>query len=84
MKYYHPQSDFYNKLKLPVPEAISHGTEEDVSKRLVKLEAKSWRLEGNKLIAETEMGPVVNLIPTDYIMRGIDSNGLPILDKIKQ
>jgi hypothetical protein len=62
MRYFHPESDFYNKLKLPVPEATPHGTEEDISKKLVKLEAKSWRLEGNKLIAETEMGPVVNLI----------------------
>lgn len=84
MKYYHPQSDFYNKLKLPVPEAIAHGTEKDISELLEKLEPKSWRLEGNRLIAETDQGTLVNLIPTDRIMTGTDDKGLPVFAKIKQ
>ena len=82
MKYYHPEADFLRKYNIPSPETISHGTELDVQDKLKAPDILSWRLEGNRLIAETEMGPIVNLIPSDRIMTGLDDKGLPILAKI--
>ena len=55
---------------------------EDLEKNMKKLKPNSWRLEGNKLIGETEFGPLVNYIPTDYICKGSDADGLPILEKV--
>lgn len=82
--YYHPQHDFYAKRNIAPPEAVPHGTEEDLEKRFEKLLPHSWRLEGNKLIGETSQGPLINFIPTDYILVGVDEDGLPILEKISQ
>jgi len=80
-KYYHPQTDQYRKWGLEPPETIPHGTEGEIKEKLTRLKPNSWRLEGNKLIGETEMGPLVNFIPTDYILTGT-KNGLPIFKKI--
>ena len=82
-KYFHPQSDFFRKYNLTPPEAITHGTEEDIKIRLTELLPNSWRLEGNKLIGETAMGPLVNFIPTDYILTGTNDKGLPVFQKIE-
>lgn len=82
-KYYHPDTDFYRKvLDQAAPKATAHGTEEDIREKLVTLKAHSWKMEGNKLTAQTEMGPLVQYIPTDYICAGTDDKGLPILTKV--
>jgi hypothetical protein len=65
------------------PSREAHGLEDDIRKNLRKLLPNSWKLEGNKLTGMTEVGPLVQFIPTDYICRGTDKDGLPILDKIK-
>lgn len=82
-KYYHPEADFLRKLGVKPPESVVHGTEEELSKKLTQLKPNSWKLEGNKLIGETEMGRLVQTIPTDYICAGTDERGLPILQKIQ-
>lgn len=65
-----------------LPSRESHGLSvDDIAKRVEKLSPTNWRLEGNKLIADTEMGPLINYIPTDYILTGVENN-LPILKKI--
>lgn len=81
-RYYHPDTDFIRKLGATPPTAQTHGTEDDIAQRLKPLKPNSWRLEGNKLISQTEMGVLVQTIPTDYICRGTDDKGLPILEKI--
>lgn len=68
------------------PTQDKHGVdspENPISDKLEKLQPRNWRLEGNKLIADTAMGPLVQFIPTDLILTGIDENGLPILTKIE-
>lgn len=82
--YYHPQSDFFRRFNMPAPSTISHGLEEDIKEKLTELKPNSWRLEGNKLIGETEMGPLVNFIPTNYILEGTDDNGLPIFRNLDE
>lgn len=75
--------DWYSKKGLEPPEHISHGLNaDDISTRLQPLKAQSWRLEGNRLIAKTSMGEVVNLIDPSYIMVGVDQQNLPILKKV--
>lgn len=82
MKYYHPDTDFIRKLGAAPPIATPHVTEEEILKNMKQLKPNSWRLEGNKLIGDTEMGRLVQFIPTDYICKGTDDKGLPILEKI--
>jgi hypothetical protein len=76
------QINQFKEWKVPLPTREPHGTEEDIRANLKPLTPSKWRLEGNKLIAETDMGELVNYIPTDYIMKGVDEQGLPILKKI--
>lgn len=82
MNYYHPDTDFFRKYGLSPPETISHGTEEDISERLKPSKPTNWRLEGNKLIADTEIGQIVNFIDPGYICTGTDNHGHPVLKRI--
>lgn len=59
-----------------------HGTEEDIKKNLQTLYPNSWSLEGNLLRGQTAMGELVQTIPPNYILKGTDERGLPILEKI--
>lgn len=68
-----------------LPSRDPHGTdspETPISDRLEKLQLRNWRLKGNKLIADSDLGEYAYLIPTDYILTGTDENNLPILKKI--
>lgn len=72
---------FYKKHGVKPPESFSHGTEEDIKSKLKELRPNSWRLEGNILYGQTDMGELRQTIPTDYICVGTD-NGLPVLQKV--
>lgn len=76
--------DWFNRHGVLPPAHTSHGvTLDDITEKLQPLKARSWRLEGNRLIAKTDMGDVVNYIPPNYIMTGIDKdNNLPILKRL--
>jgi len=65
------------------PEHIPHGNADDVRQNLKRLKPNSWHMEGNQLIGETEMGPLCQFLPTDYICLGTDSEGMPKLKKIE-
>lgn len=68
---------------LPAHQSHAEDSEENpISKKLKRLEITDWKLEGNLLTAKTEMGPFVQNISTDYILDGVDSEGLPIFRKI--
>lgn len=67
--------------KMP-PSREIHGAGDDISKNLKKLEPTNWQLEGNVLKADTEWGELVQTIPTDYILDGVDENNLPKFKKI--
>ncbi len=59
-----------------------HGTDEDIKENLKPIRPTKWRQEGNKLIGDTEMGRVVQFVPTDMMLQGTDEKGLPILKKV--
>lgn len=76
--------NWYRKQGQEPPERISHDlTPDDISERVKPLNPTNWRQEGNKLIADTDMGKLVQFIPTNLLFNGVDKNGLPILTKIK-
>jgi hypothetical protein len=64
------------------PTSEGHGTPEEIRANLKRAQCSNWRLEGNVLYADTDFGPLVQTIPTNYICRGTDSEGLPILAKL--
>ena len=72
----------FQEWKLPLPTREAHGTPEDIRSNLKRLTPRNWRLQGNKLIADTDFGPLINYISTDYILKGTDKDGLPILVKL--
>lgn len=61
---------------------FAHGTDEDIRKQLTPMKITKWTQEGNKLIGESEMGKIVNPIPTNMQLSGTDKNGMPILVKL--
>lgn len=76
------QKEMYERWGKTPPTSEPHGTPEEIAKNMVKLKPTSWRQEGNKLIGETPMGPLVQFIPTDMLLMGTDEKGLPILQKM--
>lgn len=80
--YFHPDTDFIRKLGAALPTVATHTTEEDIKKNMKQLLPNSWRLEGNTLTGETDMGPLVQTIDPAYILIGVDDNGLPMFRKV--
>lgn len=66
----------------PLPAIKVHGYPDEIRENLKRLQPKTWRLEGNKLTGDTEMGPLVQFIPTNYLLTGTDDNGLPVFKKV--
>ena len=79
---YSKEDKQYVKWGVPPPERSSHGTPDEIRASLVKAVCTNWRLEGNKLTADTNLGTLVQFIPTDMVCDGTDSQGLPILRKL--
>lgn len=76
--------DWFNRHGLTPPSHTSHGaTPDDIRDKLRPLHVRSWRLEGNRLVAKTDMGDVVNYIDPRYIMTGVDANNLPVFKRLE-
>jgi len=70
-------------MDVPKPLHLEHGVNtEDIGKNLKRLNTTNWKLEGNVLTAETEMGKLTQKVPTDVILTGEDAEGLPVFKKI--
>ena len=71
--------------KIPRPSHDVHGAdspEHPISENLKGVNPRNWRQEGNQLIADTDMGPLVQTIPVDYLLEGTDDHGLPKFRKV--
>lgn len=66
----------------PLPSRDAHGTDDDIRSNLKSVNPRNWTLEGNKLIADTEVGKLVQTIPTSHILIGTDAQGLPIFKQV--
>lgn len=72
----------YEKLGISPPTSEGHGTDDDIRQNMKRLIPNSWRLEGDQLIGETEMGTLCQKIPTSHILVSTDTNGLPVFRRI--
>lgn len=72
----------YEALGIEPPKHAEHGSDEDIRKLMVKAVPIRWFQRGNELVAETELGELVNFIPTDMQLTGVDKDNLPVLRKI--
>lgn len=75
-------AELYEQEGKTLPSSQPHGSDDDIRQKMVKLLPNSWKLEGNRLSGMTEMGELVQHIPTTHILLGTDEKGLPILKKI--
>lgn len=73
----------YDRWNVPRPSHTPHGTEQDIQANLSSVKPRNWRQEGNRLIADTDWGELVQLIPVDYLLDGIDERGLPKFKRIE-
>ena len=74
--------EMYQRWGAEAPSHDEHGTIEDILERMEHASVTEWRMEGNELHAQTNHGPVVQTIPTDYILFGTDAEGLPVFKKV--
>lgn len=76
----------FDKWRVARPSHDAHGVqdtwENPLSKQLVSGNPRNWRMVGNQLHCDTDFGPLMQLIPTDYVCHGTDEKGLPILKKV--
>ena len=59
-----------------------HGSDKDIREYLTPEMPTRWIQEGNQLIGESEKGRFVQNIPTNKLLVGTDSKGLPIFKDI--
>lgn len=81
----HPDDRWYIKRGVDPPKRTQHGTdspEDPISNKMRQLKPTNWRQNGNRLIADTEMGTLVRFIPTDRLFTGVDKEGNPQFRKI--
>ena len=77
-----PAKTEYEKLGIPEPSHEEHLDVADIPNRMRRLMPNSWKLQGNELVGMTEMGPLVQRIPPNLILKGTDSKGLPVFEKV--
>ncbi len=66
----------------PLPTRDAHGTPEEIRSNLEQAKPTNWRMEGNKLVADTQFGPLAQYLPTDVILTGTDDEGMPTFRKV--
>jgi hypothetical protein len=77
--------DWFQKHGQALPVHETHGEdsqENPISRKLQSVNPRNWRLNGNVLIADTDMGTLKQTIPPDYILTG-EKNGLPTFKKFE-
>lgn len=76
----------FERWKVAPPSHEEHGVadtfEHPLRERLISGNCTNWRLEGNELCCDSDFGPLRQVIPTDYIMTGVDAKGLPVFKKV--
>lgn len=72
----------YQALGVEPPKHFDHGSDADIRANMQRATPIRWFQRGNELVAETELGEVVNFLPTDMQLTGVDKDNLPILTKL--
>lgn len=66
-----------------VPTSDHHGTEEDIRAQLRPMMPRNWRMEGNMLIGDTDLGVFQQRMPTNVILTGTDAEGKPVFKTLE-
>lgn len=72
----------FSRWQKPLPSIKAHGYPDEIRENLKQMKPKTWKLQGNKLIGDTEMGELAQFIPTNYVLLKTDEDGLPVFKKI--
>lgn len=67
----------FEKHAIEAPSHIPHYTDEEREKFKVKAH-HSWKQRGNQLYCKCELGIHTSYIPTNKLLQGMDSKGMPI------
>lgn len=73
----------FDKWGVERPTHLAHGTEDEIRSNLKPVNPRNWRQQGNLLFADTDLGELVQTIPVDYLLDGVDDRGLPKFKKIE-
>lgn len=75
-------AEFYKENNLTPPKHIDHGLAvDDIARRVQSINPRNWRQQGNQLIADSDVGELVNTIPPNYLLVGVENN-LPKFKKL--
>lgn len=72
----------FDKWDVPRPTHEGHGSDDDIRANMKSVNPRNWRQAGNQLIADTDIGELVQTIPTTHLLDGTDENGLPKFHKV--
>ena len=76
---YQPEdTEFIKSLDADAPKFSVHGTDQDIRDKLRTAKTWNWKLNGTELSCETELGPLVQQIPPNYICEGTGPDGKPV------
>lgn len=79
-----PHSDWVERHGATPIESIPHGTEDDITEKMKGTVHGDWVQMGNVLICrKCPNHHQTEPIPTEYLLKGTDNKGLPILEKLK-
>lgn len=73
----------FESWRKPLPSIKAHGYPDEIRENLKQMKPKTWKLQGNKLTGETEIGELAQFIPTNYVLLKTDEDGLPVFKKIQ-
>jgi len=75
---------WFERHNLTPPSHTPHGSADDIADKMRPAKIRSWRMEGNRLIAETDIGRLVNYVDPNVVMTGVDENNRPIFKRIQK
>lgn len=72
----------FEKMGITPPRVTPHGGDKDIAEYLKPEMPTRWEQQGNQLIGISEKGRFVQTIPSNKLLIGSDSKGLPIFKDI--
>lgn len=81
--------EWYDRHSKPRPSHEEHGVSDtfenplsEFVKKYYPAHPRNWHMEGNILHCDTDFGPFTQTMPTNLILIGTDSAGLPIFKQL--
>lgn len=75
--------DLFEELGLKPPEHLKHLTEDELREAIKIQTTHNWKQIGDRLTCECLLGRHSSKLPTTHILKGTNSSGNPILEKVQ-